>query len=42
MKIVDVMEKVFQARTFKNRINAIDKLLPNFAEYSAVDIAVRS
>ena len=42
MKIVDVMETVFQVRTFKNKINAINKLLPNFGEYNAVDIAVRS
>ena len=30
MKIVDMMEKVFQMRTFKDRINVINKSFPNF------------
>ena len=38
MRIADVMEKVFQVRTFKNRINVISKLFQNFWACSAVDI----
>ena len=30
MKIVDMMEKFFQMRTFKDRINVINKSFPNF------------
>ena len=30
MKIVDMMEKVFQVRTFNNRVNVINKSFPNF------------
>ena len=41
MKIVDMMEKVFQMRTFKDRINVINKSFPNFWGCSAVVVAVR-
>ena len=30
MKVVDVMEKVFQSRAFKNRVNVLNKSFPNF------------
>ena len=30
MKIVDMMEKIFQMRTLKDRINVINKSFPNF------------
>ena len=28
MKIVDVMERVFQVRSFKNKVNVINKWFP--------------
>ena len=41
MRIADVVEKVFQVRTFKNGTNVINKLLPDFwSVCSAADIAV--
>ena len=32
MKIVDMMEKVFQMRTFKDIINVIKKIVPKILE----------
>ena len=32
MKIVDMMEKVFQMRKFKDRIKVINKSFPNFSD----------
>ena len=32
INIIDVMEKVFQVRTLKNRINVINKSFPDFSK----------